>query len=297
VGVLVPAISGLSDGVLLFLVASGLTLIFGVMGILNFAHGGMFMLGAYFGYVVASALNTPSVWSFVLVIALATVAIGGVSLVVERVVFRRLYQLSELHALLGTYALLLILEGAAQLIWGLRPLSEALPVQLSGFFALRDTDVPVYSLLLLVLGAIVLAFLQWLVYGTHFGQDLRAVAEDALMARLLGVDTKTVFQVTVIIGTMMAGLGGALAAPTLALTPDVAGSFIIQAFAVVIIGGMGSIYGSLVAALLVGVFNSMLVAYAPGLAGYSLYIVLAAVLLLRPRGLLGSMALEEAQRS
>lgn len=293
-----PAVSGIGDGVLLFLVASGLTLIFGVLRLLNFAHGGLFMLGAYMAYTLYTlvAERQPSLGLFLGAVLGAAVAAGGVGLLLERTVFRRLYGLPETRALLGTFALLLVFEGVGQLVWGLLPLSLGQPPQLAEPLRLGGLVLPRYSLLLAVVGAVVLVVLQGLVNGTRFGRDLRAVAEDPQMAALLGVDTRLVFAATVFLGTLLAGLGGALAAPTLALIPDMAGSFIIQAFAVVVIGGMGSVYGSLLAALLVGELNSFLVAFAPGLAGYGLYAVMVLMLLVRPTGLLGRATLEEGWR-
>ena len=283
----IPLTSGLMDGVLLFLIASGLTLLFGVLKLLNFAHGGLFMLGAFFGYSLALG-HVFGTAAFVAAVLAAAVLTGVVGLVIERAVFQRLYAGTEMQALLGTYAVLLMLEGAAQLAWGVDPVSEPMPVNLSGAIFMGQVAVPQYALLLLALTVAVLAALEWTLRATRFGRHLRAVAEDRQMATLLGINSVWIARATVFAGTVLAGLGGALAAPTMALVPDVAGSFIIQAFAVVIIGGLGSIYGALIAALLAGVLNSFAAAYAPALSGYTLYALMVAVLVLRPQGLFGS---------
>jgi branched-chain amino acid transport system permease protein len=274
------------DGILLFLVATGLTLIFGVLRLLNFAHGGLFMLGAYFGYTLAQgrSLTAPG---FLAVVVLAALSTGAVGLLAERLVFRRLYGAPETQALLGTYALLLILEGAAQLTWGIDPVSEATPPSLAGAVTWGAVTIPQYALLLAAVAAVCLGMLEAILRGSRLGRYIRAVAEDATMASLLGIDGTRVAAATVALGAVLAGLGGALAAPTLSLLPDVAGSFIIQAFAVVIIGGLGSVYGALVASLLAGVANSLVVAYAPAFSGYTLYALMVLVLLLRPQGLFG----------
>lgn len=290
---MIPFASGMVDGLLLFLVASGLTLIFGVLRLLNFAHGGLFMVGAYFGYTLALGANLGTA-AFVAVVVGAALLTAAVGLVCERFVFRRLYGASDMHALLGTYALLLMLEGAAQLVWGVNPVSMALPNNLAGAFFVGQIAIPSYSLLLAAMTAAALIALEGVLRSTRFGKSVRAVAEDRTMASLLGIDATRVSAVTVLIGTFLAGLGGALAAPTLSLTPDIAGSFIIQAFAVVIIAGLGSIYGALIAALLTGVLSSFVVAYLPQFSGYTVFIVMVLILLVRPQGLFGGLAREES---
>lgn len=286
-GLMIPVTSGLIDGLLLFLVASGLTLIFGVLRILNFAHGGFFMLGAYIGYTLAEG-RTLSTLAFIALLLTAALAVGLIGLACERLIFRRLYGAPETEALLGTFALLLMLQGGAQIVWGVNPLSEAPPVSLSGAFFWGQVAIPQYSLLLAGLTLVVLFGLETALRVTRLGTHIRAVAQDRRMAEILGIDGRRVSLATVVTGAVLAGLGGALAAPTLSLLPSLAGDFIIQAFAVVIIGGLGSIYGALVAALLAGILNSLAVAYAPGFAGYTLYVLMVLVLVLRPQGLFGA---------
>ena len=284
--ILVPVAAGLGDGVLLFLVAGGLTLIFGVMGILNFAHGGYFMLGAFLGYTIAGARPLPAPVELGEVAAAALV-VGAVGIVTERVVFRQLYKLSPMNSLLGTYSLLLIMEGAAQQIWGLNPLAQQQAPQLAGGFDVVGTRIPTYNLVLVAVGLLSVLFLQWLLWGTSFGRQARAVAEDRSMAALLGVNAVRVSMVVLFVGTFLAGLGGALAAPMFGVTPDLAATFIIQAFAVVVVGGLGSVWGSLWAALLLGLIDAFAVSFAPGLSQVALYVTMFLVLVLRPQGLLG----------
>ncbi|HEV1996972.1 MAG TPA: branched-chain amino acid ABC transporter permease [Candidatus Dormibacteraeota bacterium] len=278
--------SGVADGVLLFLIASGLTLIFGVLRILNFAHGGFFMLGAYLVYQVLGGRATDGA-TFLVIAAGAGLAVAAVGIASEATVFRRLYTLRPVNSLLGTFALLLVLEGLGQLGWGLSPRSQAVPSSFSALMRFGGGQVPAYDLVLFAVGAMVAVGLQLLVNHTPYGRRVRAVAEDRYTASLLGININAVFVPMFALGIFLAGLGGALAAPTLGLTPDIAIIFIIEAFAVVIIGGLGSIPGSLVAALGLGLLNSELVHYAPALADFSVYIALVAVLLVRPQGLLG----------
>jgi branched-chain amino acid transport system permease protein len=281
--------TGLTDGMLVFLVASGLTLILGVMGMVNFAHGGFFMIGAYLGYEFMRGRAVPA-WLFVLLIIAASAATAVVGLAAERVLFRRLYGLPEVTSLLGTYALLLILEGAAQLIWGQDPRTQPEPNALVRVFTLAGAQVPRYDILVVAAGVITVAGLQLLIKRTEFGRQLTAVAEDRFMAGLLGINVNRVFAATFGLGIFLAGLGGTLAGPTLSMVPDIAVTFILQAFAVVIVGGFGSIVGSLIAALALGLLHSYLATYAPSLADFSLYLLMAAVLVVRPQGLLGSLA-------
>ena len=286
-GIMIPVTSGLIDGLLLFLVASGLTLIFGVLRILNFAHGGFFMLGAYIGYTLMLGRSL-GVFAFVALLVAAAAGVGLIGLVSERVVFRRLYGASETEALLGTYALLLILQGAAQVVWGVNPVSQGAPPSLAGALFLGQVIIPQYSILLVAVTVVVLFSLEAGLRMTRLGMHVRAVAFDRRMASALGIDGVRVSLATVVVGAVLAGLGGALAGPTQSLLPSLAGDFIIQAFAVVIIGGLGSIYGALIAALLAGILNSLAAAYAPGFAGYTLYALMVLVLILRPQGLFGA---------
>lgn len=284
---MIVLVTGLSDGMLLFLVASGLTLILGVMRVVNFAHGGFFVLGAYLSYEFLRGQSRP-VWVFVLLVIVAALVTAVAGVASERLLFRRLYGLPVETSLLGTYALLLILSGAVQLVWGQNPRSQSEPAALVTSFRLAGATIPRYDILVIVLGLLTAVGLQLLIKRTEWGSQLTAVAEDRFMAGLLGVNVNRVFALTFGLGIALAGLGGGLAGPTLSLVPDVALTFIIQAFAVVIIGGFGSIAGSFVAALALGLVHSFLVIQAPWLADFSLYLVMALVLVARPRGLLGS---------
>lgn len=285
--------TGLADGMLVFLVACGLTLILGVMGVVNFAHGGFFMLGAYFAYALMQG-QTHSPLVFVLLALAAGAVTGAAGFVCERLVFRRMYDLPEVTSLLGTYALLLILEGIAQIIWGLNPQTQPEPRSLDHTFSLLGAQIPRYDILVVVAGLVVVVGLELLLRRTEYGRQLTAVAEDRYMAGLLGINVVRVFALTFALGIALAGLGGAIAAPTVGLTPDLALTYILDAFAVVIIGGFGSISGSLIAALALGLLQSWLAVDVPSLADFSLYLLMAVVLVVRPQGLLGDMPMLEA---
>lgn len=282
--------TGITDGMLIFLVASGLTLVLGVMRVVNFSHGGFFMIGAYLAYEFLRGHVVP-IWQFILLLIAASAATAVVGAVCERLLFRRLYRLPEVTSLLGTYALLLILEGAAQLVWGQNPVTQPQPSGLVHAISLGNAAVPRYDILVVAAGVVTAIGLQVLIKGTDFGRDLTAVAEDRFMAGLLGINVNRVFAATFALGIFLAGLGGALAGPTLSMVPDIAVTFILQAFAVVIVGGFGSIAGSLIAALALGLLHAFLASDAPSLADFSLYLLMAGVLVVRPQGLLGSRQL------
>ncbi|GIW06095.1 MAG: hypothetical protein KatS3mg060_0900 [Dehalococcoidia bacterium] len=286
-GIVLPAVNGLAQGMLLFLAASGLSLVFGVMGILNFAHGAYFMFGAYLTYTLAGGQQLPA-WQLIAVIVLAGLLTALIGMATEVLIFRRMYQLDEINTLLATYALLLVGSGLARQIWGVQPVSQPQSEAFFSTFAIAGVTVPIYDLVLLAAGLLFAVGLWWLLYRTDFGRTVRAVAYDRWMASALGIDVNRVFTLMFGVGIFLAGVGGGLYAPLVSANPDLAFTFIIQAFAVVIIGGIGNLPGTFGASVLVGLLGSFLIVYAPGLSAFSLYIIMVAVLLFRPGGLFGA---------
>jgi branched-chain amino acid transport system permease protein len=282
-------IAGVAQGVPLFIVASGLTLIFGVLHVLNFAHGAFFMIGAF---VFASLLGGASVNVFVFLAAglAAAVILAVVGSVSDRLVFKRLYGRDHMVTLLASYALLLMLEGATAEIWGVQPRTQRQTPGLAGSFAFFGMRVAVYDVFLVGIGLAVAGGLYWMLQRTSYGKIVRAVATDEQMARALGIRARRVQTGVFALGAGLGGLSGALIAPLVSVDVGLAPTFAIQSFAIVIIGGLGSVSGALAAALLVGVSESFLVSYAPELAGFSLYIAVALVLMVRPHGLMGNPA-------
>lgn len=283
-------LAGIGDGSLLFLVASGLTLIFGVMRILNFSHGGYFMLGGYFTYAIInhSASASLGLLLFIGAIVAGSLLVGVIGVVTERLIFRRIYKLPDIASLLGTFGLLLVMEGAAQVIWGVSPLSVPFPTPLAGSTFVAGIRASSYSMILIVVGIIVALALWVLLRKTTFGEHARAVAEDRYVCELVGMNTSRVSTIVFVIGTVLAGIGGGLATPLIAVTPDLATTFIIQAFAIVIVGGLGSVAGSLIAAIVFGIADSLAITYYPTLAGVTFYLLMFIVLLVRPQGLVPS---------
>lgn len=280
-------LGGLAYGVPIFLVASGLTLIYGVIGVLNFAHGAFFVLGAL---LTASLLGgqTPGLVAFVVAVLAGALLAGAVGLVTEIGVIRRLYRADHMTMLLGTYAVLLTLEGGSEVIWGSDNRSQRQPDALAGDVHVAGAVVGVYDLVLVVVGAVVALGLWLLINRSRAGQAVRAIAQDATMAQAIGINARGMLLLVFGFGSLLAGLAGGLMAPNVSVSPSLGNAFILQCFAVVIVGGLGSVEGSLIAAVLVGVAETAAVAYAPVLTGFTFYILVAVVLVSRPQGLLGN---------
>ncbi|GJD52212.1 High-affinity branched-chain amino acid transport system permease protein LivH [Methylobacterium crusticola] len=280
--------NALGWGMATFLVAAGLTLIFGILHVLNFSHGGVFMLGAYVAFTLTRWSGTGGLASFLGASLLAALATGVVGLAVDRAVFRRLAAVDGAYVLVATYALLLVCNGVAKLVWGLNVFSAAPPESLMTVTVAGDVVMPHYALFVIGAGLSVYLGLEWLLNRTAAGRMIQAIAADPWMARLLGIDVGLVYTGTVVLGFALAGLAGGLLVANQSLSPDLAGIFIIQAFGVVIVGGMGSIRGAFLASLLLGLVDSFGSALLPSMPGILFFVALALVLLVRPQGLLGS---------
>ncbi len=289
--VVVQVLNSISLGMNLFIIAAGLTLIFGVLRVINFAHGAFYMIGAYVCFSVLAA--TGSFWLGVLGAALALAALAWL---IERFLLKHLYGREHLLQLLFTFALVLILGDAAKLVWGTDQYSVPYPEGLDGAADLGLAHFPQYLLFLCVLGPVVAA-LMWLILAkTRWGRLVRAATQDREMLAALGVNVPLVYTSVFVAGSVLAGVGGALAAPRAALTPGMDATIIVECFIVVIIGGLGSLWGSFLGALILGfviVFGAVLVPEAEIVLPYLLMLVL---LLWRPRGLFGRPEPEERGR-
>ena len=280
--------NGLSWGMATFLVAAGLTLIFGILHILNFAHGGFFMIGAYLAYSAMSAMGgSLPIWLYILVALGAGLVVAAMGVVVDYVIFRRLRGVEDAYVLIATYALLLVCVGAVQMIWGLNFMSVTPPAALNSALFLGDLIMPTYTLFVIICGVAVFIGLELFISYTRTGQLIRVVAMDAWMARLLGLDVKRIYLITVAISFALAGLAGGLLSANQSLSPELGGVFLLQAFAVVVVGGMGSIRGAFIAAILLGQIESFGSVFFPNYPGIYYLIALAIILLVKPEGILG----------
>ena len=280
------SLSGLTAAMFLFLVASGLSLIFGVLGVLNFAHGSFYMLGAYTTYQIVQWLGRDpgSFWWAALGAAVTIAILGGL---IERFLFRHLYGADVLYQLLFTYALVLILSDAAKVLWGTGQLSVSRPPGLTGAFKLWGTFVPYYNLFVLLLGPAI-ALLFWLLLTrTRSGRLIRAAALDREMLGALGVNVDRLYTGVFVVGSFLAGLGGALIAPVKAIVPGMDVEIIVEAFIVVVIGGLGSFWGTMLGALVYGQVLAFGILIFPRFSIFSVFALMAVVLILRPWGLLG----------
>jgi branched-chain amino acid transport system permease protein len=278
--------AGLSNGALLFLVAAGLSLIFGTSRIVNFAHGAIYMLGAYLALtIVGTGSNSPLL--FALSIAGAAIGTFVFGVVVEMLLLRRIYRSDPAYQLLVTFALVLILGDAVRLIWGREEHSAMVPSGLEGVVRVAGLALPIYRLWLIVFGAAICVLLWVLLHKTRVGILIRAATVDRVMLKALGVRTDRLFTVVFGLGSGLAGLAGALSTPIVSVGPGLHSQVLIDAFAVVVIGGMGSFPGALVGAFLLGQANAFGVLAFPSLAIVLPFLLMTLVLMTRPWGLMG----------
>jgi branched-subunit amino acid ABC-type transport system permease component len=278
--------SGIARGALLFLVASGLSLTFGVLRVLNFAHGSLYMLGAFLCYTIWAHLLLPAL-GFYLATILSALIMGAAGLLIELFLLRRLYNRGWPEQLLATYALILIITDLVKWRWGGEFLSIPRPKPFTGAIFLFDFPFPAYNLFVIGLGVALAVFLWWLVYRTRLGDIIRAAAHDREMVSALGIPIPWLFTWIFVLGSVIAGLSGAVAAPfgSVALGMDI--EIIVECFAVVVIGGMGSLPGTLLGAFVVGQVYSFGIMYKPELALAFIFMVMAIVLIIRPWGIFG----------
>jgi branched-chain amino acid transport system permease protein len=282
----VQLLSGLANAMFLFLIASGLSLIFGVTRIVNFAHGSFYMLAAYLTYSLAATLpgGPAAFYLAVLLAALVVAALGGL---VEVLLLRRVYRAPELYQLLLTFALVLVVADAVRYLWGADNKTGPAAPGLAGSVPIAGQLFPSYDLAIIAFGPLVALGLWLLFHRTRWGILIRAATQDREMVAALGVDQSRLFTSVFVLGSFLAGLGGALQVPRLALTTVMDTSVIVEAFVVVVIGGMGSVWGALLASLLIGVLNAYGVLLLPKIAIVLIFVVMAVVLVVRPWGLLG----------
>ncbi len=272
----------------LFLIAGGLSLIYGVMRIVNLAHGNLYALGAFVtASLVGKWLAGTRTFILYLLVPVGAFVAAGVGALLEPTLLRPFYRRAEEYQLLVTFGLLMILEDLMRLIWGPYPLSASTLFSELGSFTLGDAIYPTYNLLVIATGAVAALFLWAFVYRTRFGLLLRATAQDMRRAAALGVNVNRVYVQAFTIGCFMAGLGGAIVVPSQSAVLGMGVEALVLAFIVVVIGGLGSLEGALIGALIVGVFREIGITVFPEIELAVLYLIAAIVLLVRPAGLFG----------
>lgn len=300
---LIQALNGVQLGLTLFLIAAGLTLVFGVMDFINLAHGVQYMVGAYLGVSLYGATG-----SFVVALALGSLATGMLGLLLEALIFRRLMDRGHLDQVLATFGLILTIGELVRLIWGVSPLQLPVPRLLSGSVPLiPGMRYPVYRIVLIAVGLGVAGIMALVIARTRIGMQLRAGASNAAMVNALGVDIHRMFRLVFGVGAMLAGFAGVLAAPLVSVEAGMGDNLLILAFVVIVVGGVGSVRGAFVAAILVGLVDTLGRSLAtgaalallspqtagrvgPALASMLIYLFMAAVLAVRPAGLFGARA-------
>ena len=293
-------LNGLQQGVMLFLMAAGLTLVFGIMHMINLAHGSLYMVGAYVAATVTMASG-----SFALGVAAAMVAAGITGMVIELIAFRRLYDRDHLDQVLATFGIILTFNELTKIIWGAQALFLSTPKVLSGTLEfIPGAPYPAYRLFIILIGLVVGLGLRHLILNTRLGMLIRAGATHREMVGAMGVNIDRLFTIVFGIGAMLAGLAGAMAGPMLAIEVGMGEKILILTFVVIIIGGIGSVRGAFIAALLIGMIDVMGRSYldalfklfmsvqnaetsAPAISAMLIYILMAVILAVRPTGLFG----------
>jgi branched-chain amino acid transport system permease protein len=274
-------LNGITSGMTFFILASGLTLVFGVLRILNLAHGSLFMLGAYFSYQVTVWLG--NFWYAIIIAPLICAAIG---IILERVLLRSVYNIDVHFQLLLTFGLILVLEDFARLVWGVAYKTVSEPELLQGMFPMLGAGYPRYNLFVILVGILVGIAVWVLLAKTKVGKMVRAASSDREMASGSGINVPRLYTLVFAFGAWLAGLAGVMAAPLRSITMDLGGRTIVEAFAVVVIGGLGSIPGALLGSIVLGQLNAFGVIYLSRFEMAFMYILMAIVLLIRPRGLI-----------
>jgi len=276
------AIHGLAYGMLLFLVASGLTLIFGMMGILNIAHASFFMLSAYLCYSFLKL--TGNFWLALLLAPLITAFFG---ILCERFLLRKVHAAGHIPELLLTVGISLIILEGVKAFWGTEPLMVAVPHSLSGFINLSGLKYPIYRIFVIGFSVLILIFMALILFKTRLGMLVRAAVSDADMVNALGVNVPFLFMLVFGIGTWLAGLAGVIITPILTIFPGMADQIGMDAFVVIVTGGFGSLLGAFLVSLSLGELNSFGIQFIPKLAPVLMFTFMAVVLAFKPTGFFG----------
>ena len=279
---MIQAMHGLVYGMLLFLVASGLTLVFGMMGVLNLAHAAFYMLGAYFAYTVTVYLG-----NFWLSLIVAPLIVGVLGVLIERFLLRKAHKGGHVAELLLTFGVFYVLGELVRLIWGSNPLPVPVPQILTGDIPFMGMTYPIYRLFILLFSALILVGMALLLMRTRIGILVRAAVSDGDMVDALGTNVPVVFMGVFGGGAALAALAGVIAAPFLSVFPGMGLDALLDCFVVIVIGGFGSLFGAFIAAVTIGELQSFGILWIPRLAMVFQFLLMAIVLIVRPTGLLG----------
>ena len=277
------ALNGLSSAMFLWLVAAGLTVAFGVCGILNVAHGSLYMMGAYFAFTSFQILGL----NFWISLLFALIGAGIIGFVMERFFLRRLYDQPIEFQLILTFAFILVFDNLTKMIWGTMLIIPRMPGLFQGTIPIVSRPFPIYNLFIIFAGIAVGLIIWIILHKTLWGMKLRAAASQREMANAIGINIPTLFTAAFVFAALLAAIGGALSTPIRVCDSGVGGAIIIQAFVVTVIGGLGSLKGAFIGALIIGVISSICTLYVPFIELFVLYLIMAVVLIIRPQGLFG----------
>jgi branched-chain amino acid transport system permease protein len=284
--ILPQVFNGLQFGVLMALLATGLSLIFGMLGIINFAHGSLYMLGAYFVWTCVQMLHIPGNFWLGLILTLPLMALVG--LIIERFLLHQMYGQPVVYQILITFGLLLVIQQGVALIYGTVPLPLGMPGYFEGEINLGLLRYPVYRLFTMILGLAIISCVWFFIERSALGAIIRASAEDPETARTLGINTRTVYTGTFALGSALAGLGGGLHAPMIGGLQHTTGTEILLiSFIVVVIGGMGSVRGALLGGIILGVVRGLAGVFWAPASDFVMFAAMGIILMIRPQGLLG----------
>jgi branched-subunit amino acid ABC-type transport system permease component len=274
---------GLSFSMYLWLLASGLTLVFGVLGVLNFAHGSLFMLGAFAAFTFYGKLGI----NFFLSILLSLISVGIVAAIFERFFLRKIYDIDLPYQLILTFGFILIFDDLVKMAWGGVAMIPPMPRFFEGNLSILGRPFPIYNLFIIFSGLVVALVLWLALEKTWWGRMIRASASDREMASAIGINIPILFTTVFVFAAMLAALGGALGTPVRVVAPGIGTAMIIQAFVITVIGGLGNLKGAFVGALIVGILTSFGILLFPVFELFIIFVVMAIVLMVKPEGLFG----------
>jgi branched-chain amino acid transport system permease protein len=280
--IVIQMLHGLAYGMLLFLVSSGLTLVFGMMSVLNLAHASFYMLGAYFSYQMLKWIG--NFWVGLIVCPILVALLG---ILMERFLLRRVHAGGHVQEFVLTAGIAFVVTEAVKWIWGTEPLPVPIPGLLSGSVDIMGNVYPVYRLFILFFSIVVLAFMAYILMKTRLGITVRAAVADRDMVSALGTNTPFVFMLVMGMGTWLAGLAGVIAGPFISTYPGMAGEILVDCFVVTVTGGLGSLVGAVVASFLIGQLSSFGILLIPRFAIVFVFLLMAVVLIIKPAGLFG----------
>lgn len=276
---------GLAYGMLLFLVSSGLTLVFGMMSVLNIAHAAFYMLGAYFSYQMLKMVG-----NFWVGLIVCPIIVGFLGILMERFLLRRVHAGGHVQEFVITFGLLFVINESVKWIWGTEPLPVPIPSALSGSVMIVGSVYPAYRLFILFFSLGVLALMAYILLKTRLGITVRAAVSDRDMVSALGTNTPFVFMLVMGIGSWLAGLAGVIAGPFISTYPGMALEILVDCFVVTVTGGLGSLLGAIVASFLIGQLSSFGILFIPRFAIVFAFLLMAVVLIIKPTGLFGEKA-------